>query len=139
MVDKNITLRINQPSHCLALERECITSSQVDKVDVWVNDSFTESFNGPAKAESPDVWLSATAHLFNTINPRYLYLHCKDVDTGIKEDFTIDLDNGTQYAGLWNNSHDTISIVRYVKPTITLIHCSGNTGFLVRSHTISHT
>ena len=103
---------ITQASDCLVLNTA--VTSTCKTLNVWCNDDLMQFVNGPAEDEPPEMWHKAIRHLLSVYQQKYLHLHLKDVNTGIKEDFTIDLNGDNLYLALWDSDHMLLSLIKYV-------------------------
>ena len=104
-------LRFTQPSDLLVVQKP-LTRSSCEVLHIWCNDDLMQFVNGPAEDEPPEMWHKAISHLLSVYQPEYLYFHLKDVNTGIMEDFTVNLDGDKLYSAYWNGQQDVLNIMR---------------------------
>ena len=105
-------IEVNQPSDCMALQRQHVVCSEFDSIDVWFGYKFTFMINGPQQLESPEVWQTAVHHLLNTYQPLYCFVHIRGTVTGLPYEVTVEVDDKRCYRGLWNDKQDVLSLIR---------------------------
>ena len=103
-------LMITQASDCLMLNTAVTSTCKI--LNVWCNDDLMQFVNGPAEDEPPEMWLKAISHLLSVYQPEYLYFHLSGVNTGIKEDYIVNLDGDRCYSTHWNAVQDVLSILQ---------------------------
>ena len=106
------TIAVNQPSDCLALQRDHIVCTEVDGIDVWFGCKFTSEVNGKAQPESPEVWQTALNHLLNTYKPRHCYVYTGGTETGLGEEVNVEVEEHQRYRGFWDDEHLVLSLIR---------------------------
>ena len=111
-VDGKIQLAINQPSDCLALQRDHIVCTEVDIIDVWIGFKFTSSINGPEEPEPREVWQAALHHLLNTYKPHYCYIDTGGTETGLGEEVNVEVEAQQCYRGFWDEEQQVLSLRR---------------------------
>ena len=105
-------IAVNQPSDCMALQRQHVVCSEVDSIDVLFGYKFTPKINGPEQPESPEVWQTAVHHLLNTYQPRYCYIHTGGTETGLPDEVRMEVDGKRSYKGFWNDKRLVLSLRR---------------------------
>ena len=106
------TIEVNQPSDCLALQRDHKVCTEVDVIDVWFGYGFTSEVNGTAHPESPEVWQTDLHHLLNTYKPCYCYIHTGGTETGLGEEVNVEVEEHLHYRGFWDDEHHVLSLIR---------------------------
>ena len=106
------TIEVNQPSDCMALQRQHVVCSKVDSVDVWFGYRFTSSINGHDQPKSPEVWQTAVHHLLNTYQPRFCYIHMRRIKTGLPDEVRLEVDDKRCYIGFWDDKQQLLSLIR---------------------------
>ena len=107
-------IAVNQPSDCLALQRDHIVCTEVDSIEVWFGYEFTSQINGPEQPESPEVWQTALHHLLNAYKPRYCYIYTGGTETGLGEEVNLDIETQGSYRGFWDDEQHVLSLTRWV-------------------------
>ena len=105
------TISVSQVSDCLQLKRQHVTNTAAGRLDLWVGDDFMQSVNGAAAAETPDVWHSAFKHVLGTVVPKFMSVHCH-INSGIKGDFTVNVNGETQYTAILNSENTSICMIK---------------------------
>ena len=108
----NALLAVNQPSDCMALQRQHVLCSEVDSIDVWFGYRFTSRINGPVQPESPEVWRTAVQHLLNTYQPRFCYIYTGGTETGLPDEVRVEVDDKRCYRGFWDDKRLVLSLRR---------------------------
>ena len=106
------TIEVNQPSDCMALQRQHVLCSEVDSIDVWFGYTFTSRINGPKQPESPEVWQTAVHHLLNTYQPRYCFIYTGGTETGLPDEVRVEVDDKRCYRGFWDDKRLVLSLRR---------------------------
>ena len=106
------TIEVNQPSDCLALQRDLIACTEVDGIDVWFGYKFTSTVNGTAHHESSEEWQKALHHLLNTYKPRHCYIYTRGTETGLGEEVNVEVEGHQRYRGFWDEKQDVLSLIR---------------------------
>ena len=106
------TIEVNQPSDCLALQRDHIASTVIDDINVWFGYNFTSAVNGPSQPESSEKWQKALHHLLNTYKPRHCYIYTGGTETGLGEEVNVEVEGHQHYRGFWDEEHDVLSLRR---------------------------
>ena len=107
-------IEVNQPSDCLALQRDHIACTEVDSIFVWFGYKFTSENNGPEEHEPPEVWQTALHHLLNTYKPGYCYIYTGGTKTGLGELVNVDIETQRCYRGFWDDERNVLSLTRLV-------------------------
>ena len=107
-------IEVNQPSDCLALQRDHIACTEVVNIEVWFGYDFTSNINGTAQPESYEEWQKALHHLLNTYQPGYCYIHKGVAKTGLGEVGDVEVEEHPCYRGFWDNYQNVLSLIRYV-------------------------
>ena len=105
-------IEVNQPSDCLALQRDHIACTEVDDINVWFGSIFTSAVNGPSHPESSEEWQMALHHLLNTYKPRFCYIHTRGTETGLGEEVNVEVEEHQRYRGFWDDKHHVLSLRR---------------------------
>ena len=108
------TIEVNQPSDCLALQRDHIARTEVDSIFVGFGSKFTSEINGPEYPESPEVWQTALHHLLNTYRPRNCYIYTGGTETGLGEGVNVEVETQRCYRGFWDDKQNVLSLTRLV-------------------------
>ena len=106
------TIDVNQPSDCLALQRDHIACTEVDDINVWFGYDFTSNINGTAHPESSEEWQKALHHLLDTYKPRYCYIYTGGTETGLGEEVNVEVEGHQRYRGFWDEEHHVLSLIR---------------------------
>ena len=109
---ESATIEVNQPSDCLALQKEHIACTEVDVIYVWFGYKFTSTVNGPAHHESSEEWHKALHHLLNTYKPGYCYIHTLGTETGLGKKVRMEVDTQRCYRGFWNSEKNLLTLKR---------------------------
>ena len=107
-------IAVNQPSDCLALQRDDIVCRELDAIDVWFGYKFTSQINGPAQPEPPEMWQRALTHILKTYRPYYCIIHTGGTETGLGEEVRLEVDRQDQFRGFWDEKHHVLSLIRRV-------------------------
>ena len=105
-------IEVNQPSDCLALQRDHIACTEVDDIHVWFGYDFTSAVNGPSHPESSEEWQKALHHLLNTCKPGYCYIYTRGTETGLGEEVNVEIEGHQHYRGFWDDKHRVLSLRR---------------------------
>ena len=105
-------IEVNQPSDCLALQRDHIACTEVDDINVWFGYNFTSNVNGPEQPESSEEWQKALHHLLNTYKPRFCHIYTGGTETGLGEEVNVEVEGHQRYRGFWDEEHDVLSLRR---------------------------
>ena len=105
-------LMVNQPSDCLAFQRNLTGPGEVQTITVWVGHKFTSQINGLAEPETPEVWQTALHHLLNTYKPRFCFFHTGGKETGLVEEVRVQAGANNVYIGFWNEKQHTLCLIR---------------------------
>ena len=105
-------IEVNQPSDCLALQRDHIACTEVDDIHVWFGYDFTSAVNGPSHPESSEEWQKALHHLLNTYKPRYCYIYTRGTETGLGKEVRVEVETQGCYRGSWDSEKDLLSLKR---------------------------
>ena len=105
-------IKVNQPSDCLALQRDHVACTEVHSIDVWFGYKFTFEVNGKAQPDSSEVWQKALHHLLNTYKPRYCFIHTGGIETGLGEEVNVEVEKHQRYRGFWDDRHHVLSLTR---------------------------
>ena len=103
---------VNQPSDCLAFQKEHIACTDVDDIDVMFGYKFTSTVNGPEHHESSEVWHKALHHLLNTYKPCFCYIYTGGTETGLGEEVNVEGEGHQHYRGFWDEKQDVLSLIR---------------------------
>ena len=103
-------IEVNQPSDCMALQRQHVVCSKVNSIDVWFGYKFTSRINGPKHPESPEVWQTAVHHLLNTYQPRLCSIHTEGTETGLPDEIMVEVDDKRCYRGFWDDKERVLSL-----------------------------
>ena len=106
------TMVVNQPSDCLALQRDHIVCTEINGIDVWFGYKFTSAVNGPSHPESSEEWQKALHHLLNTYKPRLCYIYTGGTETGLGEEVNVEVEEHQRYRGFWDDKHCVLSLIR---------------------------
>ena len=106
------TIAVNQPSDCLALQRDHIACTEVSGIDVWFGSIFTSAVNGPSHPESCEEWQKALHHLLNTYKPRLCYIYTGGTQTDLGEEVNVEVEEHQNYRGFWDDKHHVLSLTR---------------------------
>ena len=106
------TIEVNQPSDCLALQRDHIACTEANDIHVWFGYKFTSNINGPEYLESSEVWQNALHHLLNTYKPRYCYIYTGGAETGLGEVVRVKVETQQCYRGSWNGEKNVLTLKR---------------------------
>ena len=106
------TIKVNQPSDCLALQRDHIACTKVDGINVWFGYKFTSKVNGPEQPELSEEWQKAIHHLLNTYKPRYCYIYTGGTETGLGDEVNVDVEKHLHYRGFWDEKQHVLSLIR---------------------------
>ena len=93
------TIDVNQPSDCLALQRDHIACTEVACIKVSFGYGFTSNINGTAQPESSEVWQKALHHLLNTYKPRHCYVYTGGTETGLGEEVNVEVEEHQRFRG----------------------------------------
>ena len=107
-----VTIVVNQPSDCLALQKDHIACTEVDDINIWCGHNFTSKVNGPEQPESSEVWQNALHHLLNTYKPRYCYIYTGGTETGLGEEVNVEVEEHQRYRGFWDDKQRVLSLIR---------------------------
>ena len=105
-------IEVNQPSDCLALQRDHIACTVVNDIHVWFGYNFTSQVNGPVYPESSEEWQKALHHLLNTYKPRYCFIYTGGTETDLGEEVNVEVEGHQHYRGFWDEEHDVLSLMR---------------------------
>ena len=105
-------IQVDQPSDCLALQRDHIACTEVDDINVWFGYKFTSVVNGPSQPESSEEWQKALHHLVNTYKPRYCYIYTGGTETGLGEEVRVKVETQQCYRGSWNGEKNVLTLKR---------------------------
>ena len=105
-------IEVNQPSDCLALQRDHIACTEANDIHVWFGYKFTSNINGPSHPESPEVWQRALHHLLNTYKPHVCYIYTGGTETGLGEEVNVEVEGHQRYRGFWDGKHHVLSLRR---------------------------
>ena len=105
-------IAVNQPSDCLALQRDHIACTEVEVINVWFGYNFASKVNGTAHPESSEEWQKALHHLLNTCKPRFCFIHTKGTETGLGEEVNVEVEEHQHYRGFWDDKHRVLSLIR---------------------------
>ena len=103
---------VNQPSDCLALQRDHIACTEINGIDVWFGYKFTSAVNGTAHHESSEEWQKALHHLLNTYKPRLCYIYTGGTETGLGKKVRMEVDTQRCYRGFWNSEKNLLTLKR---------------------------
>ena len=106
------TIVANQPSDCLALQRDHIACTEANDIHVWFGYNFTSKVNGPEYLESSEEWQKALHHLLNTYKPHVCYIHTGGTETGLGEEVNVEVEGHQRYRGFWDDKHHVLSLTR---------------------------
>ena len=106
------TIEVNQPSDCMALQRQHVVCSEVDSIDVLFEHKFTSRINGPKQPESPEVWWTAVHHILNTYQPSYCHIYTRGTETGLPDNVRMEIDGERCYLGFWDDKQQVLSLIR---------------------------
>ena len=106
------TIEVNQPSDCLALQRDHIACNKVYGIDVWFGYNFTSKVNGPEYLESSEEWQKALHHLLNTYKPQYCFTYTGGAETGLGEVVRVKVETQQCYRGSWNGEKNVLTLKR---------------------------
>ena len=106
------TIVVNQPSDCLALQRDHIACTEVDDIHVWFGYQFTSVVNGPEQPESSEVWQEALHHLLNTYKPDECYIYTGGTETGLGAEVNMEVEEHQRYRGFWDDKKHVLSLIR---------------------------
>ena len=106
------TIEVNQPSDCLALQRDHIACTEINDIDVWFGNKFTSTVNGPEHHESSEEWQKALHHLLNTYRPRFCYIYTGGTETGLGEEVNVEGEGHQHYRGFWDDNKQVLSLRR---------------------------
>ena len=109
---KTAMIEVNQPSDCLALQRDHIACTEVEVIIVWFGYKFTSKVNGTAHPESSEEWEMALHHLLNTYKPGYCYIYTGGTETGLGEKVNVDVEGHQRYRGFWDDKQHVLSLIR---------------------------
>ena len=107
-------IEVNQPSDCLALQRDHIACSEVDSILVGFGYKFTSEINGPVQPELPEVWQTALYHLLITYQPQCCFLCTGGTETGLGEVVNVGGETQGCYRGFWDDKQNVLSLTRLV-------------------------
>ena len=105
-------IEVNQPSDCLALQRDHIACTEVDDINVAFGYDFASKVNGPEHPESSEEWQKALHHLLNTCKPGYCYIYTGGTETGLGEEVNVEVEEHQRYRGFWDDKHHVLSLMR---------------------------
>ena len=105
-------IEVNQPSDCLALQRDHIACTEVVDIEVWFGYDFTSNINGPSQPESSEEWQKALHHLLNTYEPLECYIYTGGTETGLGEEVNVEVEEHQIYRGFWDDKHHVLSLRR---------------------------
>ena len=106
------TISVNQPSDCLALQRDHIACTKVDCIDVMFGYEVTSNIHGTAHPESCEEWQNALHHLLNTYKPRFCFIYTRGTETGLGEEVNVEVEEHQHYRGFWDDKHHVLSLTR---------------------------
>ena len=106
------SIKVSQPSDCLALQREHVVITDTLAIQVWIGYHFTSVVNGPSQTEPSEVWQKALQHLLNTYNPEKCYIHSDDTKTGLGDEVRVQTKSNRVYNGFWNENQQVLSLIR---------------------------
>ena len=105
-------IAVNQPSDCLALQRDHIACTEANDIHVWFGYNFTSNINGPSQPESCEEWQKALHHLVNTYKPLFCYIYTGGTETGLGEEVNVEVEGHQRYTGFWDDKHHVLSLTR---------------------------
>ena len=110
--DDDAIIAVNQPSDCMALQRQHVVCSEVYSINVLFGNTFTSNINSSKQSESPEVWQTAVHHILNTYQPWNCYIFTGGTETGLPDEIRVEVDDKRCYRGFWNNKQDVFSLIR---------------------------
>ena len=106
------TIDVNQPSDCLALQRDHIACTEINDIDVMFGYKFTSRVNGTAHHESSEEWQKALHHLLNTYKPHFCSIYTGGTETGLGEEVNVEGEGHQHYRGFWDDNKQVLSLRR---------------------------
>ena len=106
------TIEVNQPSDCLALQRDHIACTEINGINVMSGYKFTSTVNGPSHPESSEEWQKALHHLLNTYKPRLCSIYTGGTETGLGEEVNVEVEGHQHYRGFWDDNKQVLSLRR---------------------------
>ena len=106
------SIKVSQPSDCLALQREHVVITDTLAIQVWIGYHFTSVVNGPSQPEPPEVRQTALQHLLNIYDPKKCLIYTYDTKTGLGDEVRVQTNSNKVYNGFWNKNQQVLSLIR---------------------------